>query len=135
MLKFRAWHKELKVMIDSQWIAHVFFANGIYQSIKSTKIYNHKMSLYKEEIELMQSTCIKSKDNVEIFESDILCHDHGGGVETFVIERNPDDNQLQARWLYMPGDNTDYLGEAPLASSVIVGNVFQNPELLEVNDE
>ena len=90
---------------------------------------------FMNEVELMQSTGIKNIQGEEIFEGDILAHDHGGGVESFIIERNPDDNQLHARYLYLSGYNTDYLGEAPLQGSIVVGNKWQNENLLNEEED
>jgi uncharacterized phage protein (TIGR01671 family) len=91
----------------------------------------HYISSCLKKVELMQSTGLKDKDGLEIFEGDILCYDFVGGVDTYMIERNPDDNQLHAKYIYMSGYNTEHLGDVPVHASVVVGNYLENPELLE----
>ena len=132
-VKFRAWHKEYKRMlkvINLEWLGDEF------ESLFKVCTWHDGDSIFgthydPREVELMQWTGLQEKNEVDIYEGDILCYDQGGGVDTFIIERNPDDHQLQARYLYMSGYNTDYLAEAPYEDSVIVGNCFENPELLE----
>ncbi len=128
-LKFRAWHKEDKRMLV---VDRLFFdGEGEISCVGLVRPRDiNLLVLDLNEIELMQWTGTKDLLGNEIFEGDILAHDHGGGVESFTIEPNPDDNQLHARYLYMLGDNTDYLGEAPLQGSIIIGNIYENSELL-----
>lgn len=133
MIRFRAWHKESKKMHD---ISGIDFANEFAWLLHNemfTRIYASKCELH--EIHLMQYTGFKDKEGNEIYEGDILAYDFTGGVECYVLERNPDDNQIHARYLYMSGYNTEYLGEVPLASSLIIGNQWENPDLLEAKDE
>ncbi len=128
---FRAWHKELKqiyFVVSIDWIS---CTETIYPIVIYDKKLNEKIICEPQSLELMQWTGLKDAANNDAYEGDILCYDHGGGVETFVIERNPDDNQLHARYLYMSGYNTEYLGEPPVSGSLIVGNVYENSELLE----
>lgn len=133
MIKFRAWHKELKYMMQVSGL--VYCHHNKVWDVHGADEQNKFEYFTGDNIELMQSTGIQDLLNNEIFEGDILTHDHGGGVESCVIERNPDDNQLHVRYLYMPGYNTDYLGEAPLQGSIVVGNRWNNPELMKGDDE
>jgi len=125
-LKFRVWAQDYKMMFD---------VNSIYWFRDNFSItcgtVDNDFEFDEKEIELMQSTGIMSSDNKLVFEGDILAHDHGGGVNCYIIERNPDDNQLHARYLYTPGYGTDYLAEAPIKGSIVVGNRWENPNLLD----
>lgn len=126
--KFRAWHKQLKQMYP---VDHLLWSNKQELDMYSILFDNHpNVRGDLENIELMQWTGLKAK-GIDVFEGDILSYDYGNGVDSFIIERNPDDCQLHVRYLYANGYNADYLVEAPIDCSTIIGNCYENPELLE----
>lgn len=125
--KFRAWHKIEKYMMDVLNIDLEHETIGVYLLYEPGFYDSHGF----DEIELMQWTGLQDKNGVDIYEGDILAYDFGGGVDCFIVERNPNDNQLQVRYLYMTGYNKDYMAYVPMGSSIIVGNQYENPELLE----
>ena len=88
----------------------------------------------EDEIELMQCTGLADKNGNLVFEGDILTYDFVGGVETYIIERNPDDNQLCLKYAYV-GSDIEYIGEGPIEGSIIVGNRWANPELMKGDEE
>ena len=124
-IKFRAWHKEKKIIgkvlgID---ILHkeIFFSNG--------DVDCYEFSDFKY-IELMQYTGLKDKNNKEIYEGDIvkLRANHGIGVVkyydewgAFVIE------YIKPRPLAVLGMN--YYKE----DIEVLGNIYENLELLGEN--
>ncbi len=129
--KFRAWHKELNRMFS---VSQIRWHCETQDKLEYICFYEIGCDNEVDKIELLQWTGLQSKDKVDVYEGDILAWDHGGGIECFIIERNPDDFQLQARYLYMSGYNVDYLGEAPVEGSIIVGNQFENAKLLEAQE-
>ena len=121
-IKFRAWHKEEKIMGEVLGIdilhKEIFFSN------EDVDCYEH--TDFKD-IELMQYTGLKDKNEKEIYEGDIVKFraNHGIGVikysdewGAFVVE------YIKPRPLAVLGMN--YYKE----DIEVLGNIYQNPELL-----
>ncbi|WP_338960309.1 YopX family protein [Fusobacterium nucleatum] len=121
-IKFRAWHKEEKIIGEVLGIdilhKEIFFSN------EDVDCYEH--SDFKD-IELMQYTGLYDKNEKEIYEGDIvkLRANHGIGVVkyydewgAFVIE------YIKPRPLAVLGMN--YYKE----DIEVLGNIYKNPELL-----
>ena len=121
-IKFRAWHKEKKIMGEVLGIdilhKEIFFSN------EDVDCYEH--SDFKD-IELMEYTGLKDKNEKEIYEGDIvkLRANHGIGVikysdewGAFVVE------YIKPRPLVVLGMN--YYKE----DIEVLGNIYKNPELL-----
>ena len=127
--KFRAWLKNDKKMID---VDEIHFDNGQLDFIGDAITFMREA----DEIELMQSTGLFDKNGQEIFEGDILTDGHTPG-----ILRNHQalgfymvDEKEKERFLSDTVD-TEGFEEAKefMGNSIeIIGNVYQNPELLEV---
>ena len=124
-IKFRAWHKEKKIMGN---------VLGIDILHKETFFSNEDVDCYEhtdfKDIELMEYTGLKDKNNKEIYEGDIvkLRANHGIGVikyydewGAFVVE------YIKPRPLAVLGMN--YYKE----DIEILGNIYENSELLGEN--
>ena len=122
-IKFRAWHKEEKIIGEVLGIdilhKEIFFSN------EDVDCYEH--TDFKD-IELMQYTGLKDKNNKEVYEGDIvkLRANHGIGVikyydewGAFVVE------YIKPRPLTVLGMN--YYKE----DIEILGNIYRNPELIK----
>ena len=122
-IKFRAWHKEEKIIGEVLGIdilhKEIFFSN------EDVDCYEH--TDFKD-IELMQYTGLKDKNNKEIYEGDIvkLRSNHGIGVikyydewGAFVVE------YIKPRPLAVLGMN--YYKE----DIEVLGNIYENPELIK----
>ena len=121
-IKFRAWHKEEKIMGEVLGIdilhKEIFFSN------EDADCYGH--TDFKD-IELMQYTGLKDKNEKEIYEGDIvkLRNNHGIGVVkyydewgAFVIE-------------YVKSKPLVVLGMSYYKEDIeVIGNIYENPELL-----
>ena len=125
-IKFRAWIKELNEIREVEYIN--FWKKMISFPNKFCKEYYLNADF--DEIELMQYTGLKDKNNKEIYEGDIvkLRANHGIGVikyydewGVFVVE------YIKPRPLVVLGMN--YYKE----DIEVIGNIYENSELLGEN--
>lgn len=118
-IKFRAWHKELKIMANVVVIALRKFVCVSHPDIKLTD-----SSWDWEDIELMQFTGLHDKNGKEIYESDILKIMYRSiPTDIFIELVNFRDCEFQVGNLslynfYKIGDSIE-----------IIGNIFESPEL------
>lgn len=139
--KFRAWDKEIKMMIEISLIdfeMHVI--RGTHWNFGETE------SIKFNDIELMQSTELKDKNGKEIFEGDVL---EIQGIKIIVkfgsykyLETSKNNGHIlgilhDGLGFYVEcinaadPDNISPFEPETLKNSQIIGNVFENRELLE----
>lgn len=132
MVKLRAWHKTWEEMCKVKRIRFDDEGNITTVLVKGQAFGSN---VHLEEIELMQSTRLKDKNNKEIFEGDIFTN----GIYVMSMKRHDTlgfyiDFKGKIEFL---ADGTD-LEECEedtkeIANSIkIIGNIYENPELLEV---
>lgn len=132
--KYRVWMKSLKWMCD---VTNISFDSKFVDICQKgdTERYT-EMSVEFDEIELMQQTGLFDKNNKEIFEGDIITDGHTLGVlknhQTlgfYMVDEKGKESFLS--------DTVDTEGfeeakEFMENSIEIIGNIYENPELLEV---
>ena len=127
--KFRAWDKRQNVMRDVAVLN--FTKSGNVNSIEYWKTPSELKSYYVRNIELMQSTGLKDKNGVEIFEGDIVLADGVKKIVTFGEQEHEEDF---GDLIYYIGFNVytkmGYSSVIPVEYEVI-GNIWENSELLE----
>lgn len=135
--KFRAWHKTWKEMgwiaciryKKSGEIARLSFRRNIYDG----NIYGGLVNL--DEIELMQSTGLFDKNGKEIFEGDVIAIEVDD-TETPINARVSQNSKIGVLMFHVFEDNEDVpmveLLEDNSVAFEIIGNIYENPELLEV---
>ncbi len=137
MIKFRAWDKRRKEM----WKVATLHIEDEYADLFKTNIYEKPFDnpwAKFEDLILMQSTGIKDKNGVEIFEGDIVSvRNHpfqkteksGAGIEI--------DGDYAISW--NEGDLTWCAGNLLLARLkpyvTVAGNIYENRELLDQANE
>ena len=122
-IKFRAWLKEEKKMVNVETID---FTDKSMQYLEKNEIIDAYLlrTTFLEDIELMQYTGINDKNGVEIYEGDIIICKYGPEI---MMEVKWIDEGFRTLGKYN-GDN--YVGYVKNSAEVI-GNIYENPELLE----
>ena len=119
--RYRAWDKELQTMLD---VSLIDFKNrvlvGEHWKFGETNFMNF------DEIVLMQSTGLFDKKGVEIFEGDVLTS------QNYPVKGVVEFRTDLGLWVhYLKGYSYfEYLGNVA-SSKEIIGNIYENPELLE----
>ena len=132
-IKFRAWihdapqrrRKEAMFYQNNQYLSS--FINRIY----SKYLCNHPSQMpFQLEERLMQYTGLKDYNGKEIYKGDILKHPNSD--EKFVVKWV--DHYCGFRAVYNNFDLSLSNQVNEKGRATIIGNIFQNPELLEVEE-
>ena len=134
-IKFNAWIKETKKMID------VAFINFPARTILESKgNYKHEGHCF-EDIELLQYIGLNDKNGKEIFESDIVKDDWGRIME---VVFNEEKAKFQFRLIRVEGEHSHWANNFVWADMTdwfengnnyveVIGNVYENGGLLNEN--
>lgn len=126
LLRFRAWLKEDKEMVD---VDEINFYNGEFDFIGDAITWMCKA----DDCILMQSTGLRDKNGKEIFEGDIL--NIKTDEENVRVEVSWDSKHALFVFESKKYNEKEALGELFEDNSYpfkIIGNIHTNPELLEV---
>lgn len=123
--KYRAWDS-----VKKKFVEHFFITeNGLICNMeKQTSGYNFPMPVEKSELILMQSTGLLDKNGKEVFVGDIIKCTRGCPHEVYL--------EKEYGGIYVGGMPAIYLkgikeGYAWTGDEEILGNIYENPELLE----
>lgn len=132
MVKLRAWHKTWEEMGKVKRIRFDDEGNITTVLVKGQAFGSN---VHLEEIELMQSTGLKDKSGKEIFEGDVIAievDDTGTPINARVFQNS----KIGVLMFHVFEDNEDVpmveLLEDNSVAFEIIGNIYENPELLEV---
>lgn len=127
-IKFRAWDKFEKQWMDAPIIDG---ANGkmmAFSPLDGTFVRQFSDA----EVEIVEYTGIDSEDGLEIFEGDIVKQEETlFGVVDTDLELTGVVKMLEGCWVIDSGKDSVYLW-SETACHQILGNIYENPELLEV---
>ena len=126
LLRFRAWHKTWKEMGK---VTCIHFDDK--QSVISMFCEEEQASsaLLDDEVILMQSTGLKDKNGKEIFVGDIIKCTRGCPHEVYLEKEYGGTFVGGMPAIYLKGIREGY---AWTGAEEILGNIYENPELLEV---
>lgn len=114
-IRFRAWHKDYKVM----------------EEVDLNYWYNFNNNLYI----LMQYTGLEDENEVEIFEGDIVketkVYDYSDDVDVNIYQIIWNENITGFTAEGKNGSNTIHQNNMGVCE--VIGNIYENPELLEEN--
>ena len=123
--KYRAWDKTDKEMY---LVDEINFNRGEFESIGDGITFLRGA----DEVELMQSTGLKDKNGQEVFVGNIIKCTRGCPHEVYLEKEYGGTFVGGMPAVYLKGLLSGY---AWTGDEEIIGNVYQNPELLEANDD
>ena len=125
--KFRAWDKRKNVMRDVA-VLH-FTKNGKTNFIEYWINPTQLKSYHVRNIELMQSTGLKDKNGVDVYQGDIIRCTRGCPHEVIWLEEYGGTFFGGMPAWYLSGLSNGY---AWTGREEVIGNIYENSELLEV---
>ena len=122
--KFRAWDKETKTMLD---VSLIDFKKSVlvgeHWEFGETNFINF------DDVNLMQSTGLHDKNDKEVFVGDIIKCTRGCPHEVYLEKEYGGTYVGGMPAIYLKGIREGY---AWTGAEEILGNIYENPELLEV---
>lgn len=129
MPKFRGWHKELEQMIYGKEICgHIEYTTNLIDAL------NTMLNEDDYDIEIMQSTGLKDKNGVEIYEGDVVHYTSSimNKAEWYKKIVRHGSALLMVSFDEKTRDSSEFLNVLSATKGVeVLGNVYENPELLE----
>ena len=116
-IKFRAWDKLNKEMFNVEIID--FQEKKLYEDTVSYRNFKN--------IELMQYTGLKDKNGKEIYEGDILSNRNDEKLYKVIFENGSFRAEFKGDFEEYSFDLIDVVAQ----SCEVVGNIYENPELME----
>lgn len=119
-IKFRAWEKELKKMSDP------FGLFDIYSGRDEAEAGG--VQFYQDKLEIMQYTGLKDKNGKEIFEGDITTN----GIVEYQTNLSWDSGRsLHAGFYFATGGDGNLSYHHGFDECKVIGNIYENPELIK----
>lgn len=124
--KYRAWDKRQNVMRDVA-VLH-FTKSGKVNSIEYWKTPSELKSYHVRNIELMQSTGLKDKNGVDVYQGDIIRCTSGCLHEVIWLEEYGGTFIGGMPAWYLSGLRNGY---SWTGREEVIGNIYENPELMK----
>lgn len=138
-IKFRAWSKEYNQMLN---VEDINFRDNIIRTHHFENDRPLQLVDCTEKFKLMQFTGLKDRNGKEIYEGDVVnsiwdftdlfADEPELGIVNFVVSFD----ETKAHFLLCPIEDRDDVWKIAINDVVeVVGNIYENPELLEVTQE
>lgn len=125
--KFRVWMKSLKWMCD---VTNISFDSKFVDICQQGDIERYtEMSVEFDEVDIMQSTGLCDRNGKEVFVGDIIRCTRGCYHEVYLEKEYGGTFIGGMPAIYLKGLSEGY---AWTGDEEIIGNVYENPELVEV---
>lgn len=124
--KFRAWLKQYKKMVDE--VNDMTFKEGSLEYIGCRTVDGVSFQHCADDIILMQSTGLLDKNGKEVFVGDIIKCTRGCPHEVYLEKEYGGTYVGGMPAIYLKGIREGY---AWTGAEEILGNIYENPELLE----
>ena len=125
--KFRAWLKHYNVMVDD--VSDLTFFEGNLKFIGRRTVGGVSFQYSVDKIELMQSTGLKDTNGKEVFVGDIIKCTRGCPHEVYLEKEYGGTYVGGMPAIYLKGIREGY---AWTGAEEILGNIYENPGLFEV---
>ena len=128
-IKFRAWDYNNEKIIPWE---NIRVEKDESETNMSVIVFDGSVGDHFDDFPIMQYTGIDSEDELEIFEGDIVKQEETlFGVVDTDLEFTGVVKMLEGCWVIDNGKDSVYLW-SETACNQIIGNIYENPELLEV---
>lgn len=128
-IKFRAWDKGKKLFLPVDTFAILPEADQLFVMLKDFEDYREGEYGYENSFDLLQFTGLKDKNGKEIYEGDII-----GGYEDDIFQVIYREEDAKFTWKRLAGKrNGEDTWHIILFSGEIIGNIYENPKLLQDN--
>ena len=127
--KFRAWHKELEIMMSLQTI---WLDEGEISELElNDSFINESIPVYRDEVALMQSTGLFDKNGEEIYDGGVVEWEH---KDTKQLVKGVVKYDMEFGFWGMTDvrfKELKAIGYLSEQNVTVLGNKFENPELME----
>ncbi len=142
--KFRIWHKKENRWLDPWAEEDPILSLKDYGDGCEVFTYNRERKSHDNldclmtDVVIQQYTGLKDRDDKEIYEGDIVLYPHKSGGGFSLNEEKVDWVQCEVKWkagglaAYW-GYNDSNIATFNNKNFIVVGNIFENPELLNVS--